>query len=148
MSIPNKPPILYHGSSVLVDVLKPHQAYDWMHEEGCQFAVYATSDKDGALAFALGAIPDENGCVDQAMDPKYGLPLKMIFFRGHPNYGGKGYLYVLSSDTFRHTGGNEWASPVPVKPLEVIEIEVDDYLHLCRYATKEEKREYFTMGRP
>ena len=29
----------------------------------------------------------------------------------------------------------------PVTPLEILEINVDDYLHLFRYATEEEKRE-------
>lgn len=47
--------ILYHGSTSKYDVLIPHQAYDTGYEEGCQNAVYATSEKAMAIGFALGA---------------------------------------------------------------------------------------------
>lgn len=63
--------ILYHGSTSKYEVLIPHQAYDTGYEEGCQNAVYATTEK--------------------AM-------------------------------------GSQWVCFEPVKPLEIIEIEVDDYL--------------------
>ena len=36
---------LYHGSPVKVDKLVPNQAYDTGFESGCQYAVYATSNK-------------------------------------------------------------------------------------------------------
>ena len=36
---------LYHGSPVKVDKLLPSQAYDTEYNEGCQYAVYATSNK-------------------------------------------------------------------------------------------------------
>jgi len=135
-----KPPFLYHGSSQLVNPLKPFQAYDFGFEEGNQYAVYASSEIDIALAFALGAVLDAEGKCDRVMDPKYGFPTKMIFFSGHPNYGGKGYLYKLNSDGFVFAGGTQWVNPNPVIPIEVKEINVDDYLHLYRYATNEEKR--------
>ena len=137
----NKPPYLYHGSSQLVDWLKPFQAFDWGFEEGNQHAVYATSEMNIALAFALGAVLDKEGNCDRVMDPKYGFPIKMIFFSGHPNFGGRGYLYKVRSDGFVYAGGTQWVNPNSVSPIEVKEIKVDDYLHLCRYATNEEKEE-------
>jgi len=60
-NIPEKPTFLFHGSSKLFDVLLPSQAYDWGYSEGCHDAVYATSNRDIALAFALGVVPDETG---------------------------------------------------------------------------------------
>ncbi|WP_199613662.1 hypothetical protein [Paenibacillus alkalitolerans] len=136
-----KPVFLFHGGSKLVDELKPNQAYDWGHNEGNQFAVYATSIKDHAIAFALGVVPDEHGNSSRVMHPKYGEPLKMIFVSGHPNYGGKGYVYKVSSEGFTYAGGNQWVNPNPVTPIEIIEINVDEHLHLFRYATEEEKAE-------
>lgn len=135
-----KPSFLYHGSSLLVDKLKSFQAYDWGFKEGNQYAVYATSEYEIALAFALGAVLDEEGKCDRVMDPKYGTPVQMIFFSGHPNYKGKGYVYKFSSEGFIYAGGTQWINPNPVTPIEVNEIKVDDYLHLFRYATSEEKQ--------
>ncbi|WP_020616440.1 hypothetical protein [Paenibacillus daejeonensis] len=137
----NKPLFLYHGSSKLVDCLFPFQAYDWVFKEGNQLAVYATSEMNIALAFALGAVLDNEGKCERVMDPKYGLPIQMIFFSGHPNYGERGYLYKVRSDGFTYAGGTQWVNPNPVSPIEVKTIQVDDYLHLCRYATNEEKEE-------
>lgn len=120
---------LYHGSSRKCDVLLPHQAVDTAFAEGCQNAVYATSDKDMALAFALGAIPDENGEIDRSMMPESGNV--MVFEKGTPNYGGKGYLYVLDKAKFQHALGTQWVCYEAVEPVEIVEINVDDYLYLC-----------------
>lgn len=84
---------LYHGSSGYYKTLIPRQAYDTGFEEGCKNAVYATTNRNMALAFALGAIPDQNGEIERVMLPEFGD--RMIFEKGTPNYGGKGYLYVL-----------------------------------------------------
>ncbi|MGL5087133.1 MAG: hypothetical protein ACRC68_15695 [Clostridium sp.] len=133
MSIVNK---LYHGSSVCSEKLIPHQAYDWGYEEGCENAVYATSNKNVALAFALGIKPDVNGKSERVMDTEFGDV--MIFVNGMPNYGGVGYLHVLSSEGFTYAGGTQWINKNEVIPLEIIEIKVDEYLHLMRFATKDE----------
>ncbi|WP_044916967.1 hypothetical protein [Butyrivibrio sp. WCE2006] len=49
---------LYHGSPNKLDKLIPNQAHDVGFEEGCQLAVYATSNKNMAICFALGCISD------------------------------------------------------------------------------------------
>lgn len=121
--------LLYHGSQNQYDILIPHQAYDTGFEEGCQNAVYATKNKAMAICFALGAVADENGEIEREMMPEYGD--KMIFRKGHPNYGGKGYVYVLDSEGFVPTLGTQYVCFSQVKPLEVIEINVDDYLEYC-----------------
>ena len=128
-----KPRFLYHGSSVKVEALEPYQAYDWGHEEGCQFGVFATSVRDVALAFALGKKPDGNGKVGRVIRKKHpDDPIQMIFWEGTPNLGGKGYLYTLSSQDFLNAGGTQWACPHRVIPLEVTEILVDEYTYLNR----------------
>ena len=121
--------ILYHGSPNRYNVLIPHQAYDIGFEEGCQNAVYATTSKAMAICFALGAVADENGEIEREMMPEHGN--KMVFRKGHPNYGGKGYLYVIDSDQFQHAMGTQWVCFEEVMPLEVVEIDVDDYLEYC-----------------
>lgn len=120
---------LYHGSPNKYEVLIPHQAYDVGFEEGCQNAVYATTSKAMAICFALGAVEDDNGDVEREMMPEYGD--KMVFKKGHPNYGGKGYLYVIDGSRFQHAMGTQWVCFEEVTPLEVIEINVNDYLDYC-----------------
>lgn len=121
--------LLYHGSPNKYDTLIPHQAYDTGFEAGCQNAVYATTSKTMATCFALGAVEDENGELEREMMPEHGD--KMVFRKGHPNYGGKGYLYVLDGEKFVHAMGTQWVCFTEVTPLEVIEIDVDDYLEYC-----------------
>ena len=128
--------VLYHGSSSYFEILIPHQAYDIGFEAGCKKAVYATTNKNMALAFALGANPNQDGDVDRVMMPEFGDI--MIFQKGTPNYGKKGYLYVLDKGDFQHVMGTQWVCFHKVKPIEIIEIEVNDYLHLCRVIEKEE----------
>ncbi len=67
-----KEEFLYHGSPDLYDILKPNQAYDIGFAAGCQNAVYATTNKDMAICFAMGTIPDANGEVEREMMPEQG----------------------------------------------------------------------------
>ena len=134
-----KPKYLYHGSSSRFDILMPNQASDFLNKSGNQYGVFATSNRDVALAFALGTVPDATGGVMRvilSLDP-----VKMIYVHGYPDLGGKGYLYTLSSEKFERVDNLQWVCREPVKPLEILEINVDDYAHLFRYATEEEKRE-------
>ena len=133
-----KPRFLFHGSSIKVDVLQPHRAEDWMSEVGRFYGVYATHLRDVAIAFALGAVPDESGAVSRIIGKHDLNPVKMLYVRGHPNFGGKGYLYELDSRGFDKVSGTQWVCDRPVIPIKVIEINVDDYLHLFRYASEEE----------
>lgn len=120
--------ILWHGSPVKVDKLIPNQAVDVGFEEGCKLAVYATSNRNMAICFALGCVADEKDAT-RTMMPEFGD--KMVFEGCHPNYGGKGYLYKLDGTGFEHAIGSQWICTEEVIPLEVIEINVDDYLEMC-----------------
>lgn len=131
-----KPKFLYHGSSIKVDMLLPKQAEDWLAPLGNEIGVYATSNKDIALAFALGARKDKDGNVSRFIFHKNNKSVQMIFALGSPNFGEKGYLYILPNESFEHLSGSQWISSKSVKPSDIIEINVDDYLHLFRYATE------------
>lgn len=122
--------VVYHGSSKLVSSLIPHQAWDIGFEAGCQNAVYATTNMNMAIAFALGGIPDENNELEREMMPEQGDI--MTFKKGTPNYGGVGYVYVLNKADFIYAMGSQWVSDHEVFPIEIIKINVDDYLHLIR----------------
>lgn len=126
---------LYHGSSGYFKKLIPRQAYDIGFEEGCKKAVYATSNKNMALAFALGAVPNKNGEIERVMMPEFGDI--MVYEKGTPNYGGKGYLYVLDKKKFQHAMGSQWVCFEEIEPIEIHEIDVDDYLYLCLVKEKE-----------
>lgn len=83
---------LFHGSPVKVDKLLPNQACDTEYNEGCQYAVYATSNKMMAILFALGCVSDFVD-YERIMMPEYGN--KMIFRNCHPNYDKKGMFMFL-----------------------------------------------------
>lgn len=119
---------LYHGSPVKVDKLVPNQAFDVGFKEGCQLAVYATSNKNMAICFSLGRV-DESEDSERIMMPEYGD--KMVFKKCHPNYGGKGYVYLLDKSKFKHAMGSQWVCFEEIIPDDIIEIDVDDYLDLC-----------------
>ena len=119
---------LYHGSPVKVDKLLPNQAYDMEYTEGCQYAVYATSNKMMAILFALGCVSDSEDS-ERIMMPEYGN--KMIFKNCHPNYNKKGYVYVLDNSKFIHAMGTQWVCNEEVIPISIEEINVNDYLEYC-----------------
>ena len=83
---------VFHGSPIKVEKLIPNQACDIEYKEGCQCAVYATTNKIMAILFSMGCI-EEGDNAQRVMMPEYGD--KMLFKNCHPNYNGKGYLYYL-----------------------------------------------------
>ena len=119
---------LYHGSPKRLDKLVPKQAHDTGYEAGFQKAVHATSNRIMAICFALGCIGDSK-TAERLMLPQYGD--RMVFRNCHPDYGGKGYLYLLDKEKFVHAMGSQWVCYEEIIPEEVIEIAVDDYLEYC-----------------
>ena len=119
---------LFHGSPHKFDKLIPNQAFDSGFKEGCQYAVYATSSINMAICFSLGCI-EENENAERIMLPEYGD--RMVFKHCHPNYGGKGYLYLLDKEKFVHAMGTQWVCYEEIVPDYVIEINVDEHLDLC-----------------
>ncbi len=81
-----------------------------------------------ALLADLGCV-EENENAERIMLPEYGD--KMVFQNCHPNYGGKGFLYLLDKEKFTHAMGSQWVCYEEIYPDDVIEISVDDYLDYC-----------------
>lgn len=119
---------LFHGSPIRVDKLVPNQAYDVEYKEGCQYAVYATSNKIMAILFSMGCIEIGDNA-ERIMMQKYGD--KMIFKNCHPNYNGRGYLYYLDKSKFTHAMGSQWVCYDEIEPDYIEEIDVNDYLEYC-----------------
>lgn len=123
---------LFHGSPNKIECLQPKQAHDTAYAAGCQKAVYATDSLDMAICFALGV----EGDGERIMLPEYGR--KMLFKNCHPRYGQKGYVYVLERDGFTHAMGSQWVAYTEQTPVDIIEIDVDDYIEdYCILASTE-----------
>ena len=119
---------IFHGSPIKVKKLVPNQACDIAFEEGCQLAVYGTTNKKMAILFALGCITESDEA-ERIMMPEYGD--KMLFRKCHPNYGGKGYLYYLDESKFIHAMGTQWVCYDEIVPERIEEICVNEYLADC-----------------
>ena len=131
-----KPKIVYHGSKALYDIIKPQQAHGMCEEESIM-GIYAVSTKDEAIPFALPFrwYPD---CPDGRLSfDSDGMKSYLHYGSIDPN--GKGYIYVLPSDTFELVNEWEWVSKSEVKPIDVIEIKVKDYMHTISFS-EEAKR--------
>jgi len=129
---------LWHGSPAKIDgPLEPRQAKDISERpEGNQKAVYATEDKDLAIAMTLGEKGSDHGMI-------VSVDNRLVSFDGKLRTGEKSYLYKLPIDTFENTGepseNPEWISYEPVMPIAIEEINTDDYIPThTREATEED----------
>jgi len=134
-----KPKYLWHGSTIKHEILKPNQARDLSdHPAGNKRAVYATDQKWNAIQF---------GMVNKKYK-KFGdfrkTPMKMVIINGWIRTGEKLYLHKLSSRGFKESpkGSHQWLKEKEIKPIKILELNVNDYKHLCRKATKKDI-EYF-----
>lgn len=131
-----KPSVLYHGSKALFDIVKPQQAHGVCEEEA-KMGIYAVATKDEAIPFALPFrwYPDAPGGM---------LSFDSDGIKSHLHYGsidpdGKGYIYVLPSDSFELVNEWEWVSETPVEPKEIIEINVKDYFDTITFSEEAKK---------
>ena len=113
----NRPDVLYHGSPVLVPVLRPINS-----------AIYAAHDRLVAIPFALTIRGDARGCTSWRLHMK--LPEPQISLElGTLDVDGVGYVYRLAVDGFEPAGNWEWVSHAPVTPLGYEVIRTGDYAH-------------------
>ena len=122
----DKPKVVYHGSQYKFDVLMPRQANGQCEVES-KMGVYAASTMEEVIPFALPfrCYPDQpGGKLSRDSDG-----IKSFLRYGSINPNGKGYVYVLPSESFELVDEWQWVSEVPVKPIEVVEISVKDYWH-------------------
>lgn len=128
----NKPEFLYHGSQYLFDVLIPQQAQGNIAENGAEYGIYACDNIDAVIPFALPIrwYPDEPGGRRDFEVDKNGL---VVIKEGQLNPKGYGYVYKISSETFRKIDNWQWVSTQSVIPVEVIKISVSDYMERVRF---------------
>lgn len=134
---------LWHGSRDKIEILKPRQAKDiGGHAGSNQKAIYATSLKKFAIMMGLTTKDSDIGLF---WDQK---PIQMVLYDGKIRNGQKLYLHKLprknesGEDMFTPGGADyefyskPWVSEI--KPTEIMELNVDDYLHLIRKANKKD----------
>jgi hypothetical protein len=131
-----KPDRLYHGSQYRFDIVKPRQANGQCEAEA-QMGIYAAATMEEVIPFAMPFrwYPDS---------PEGKLSFDSDGIRSFLRYGsidpeGKGYIYVLPSDSFELVDGWEWVSRTEVRPIEVIEIRVKDYWDTITFSEEAEK---------
>ncbi|MCG2725894.1 MAG: NUDIX hydrolase [Elusimicrobia bacterium] len=145
IEIMTRPKYLWHGSCDKYETLKPSQATDFTNPMGNLNGVYATPIKEVATTFAMGNKPDSQGRITKFI--KGTENVKMVFLYGSPNWGGVGYLYKLAYDGFTEVCKKQFISENETPPMEIIEINVDDYKHLVRNATEEEITTFNKTGK-
>ena len=137
---PRKPPVLYHGTAEKLARIEPRPAHGVGPEHDKLEAVYATHLRNIAIAFSLPIRPIENGGfsfgVDLGIERPEGLnddvEPRVDLEVGSLDLSRSGYVYVLPSDTFEQVDVWQWASSVPVDPLDVILIDPNLYAHWIR----------------
>ena len=131
-----KPKVVYHGSQYLFDTISPQQAHGRCEKES-QMGIYAAATMEEVIPFALPFrfYPDEPG--GKLSRDSDGINSYLRY--GSINPHGKGYVYVLPSESFELVDEWQWVSKVPVKPTEVIEIQVNDYWHTITFSEEAKK---------
>ena len=61
----------------------------------------------------------------------------LIYGSLDPN--GKGYIYKLQADTFHKIDSWQWISEIACVPIEIIEINVKDWLHTVKFSQEAEE---------
>lgn len=136
----DKPSVLYHGSAEKLARLEPQTAHGVGPAEDQLTAVYATHLRNIAIAFSLPIRPIDGGGfsfgvdlgverpedLDDKVEPRIDLEV------GSLDLDRPGYVYVLPSDSFEQVDAWQWASTVPVEPLDVLRIDPKRYAHWIR----------------
>jgi len=138
-----KPKFLYHGSMTKIrGELKPRKAGGVGEEKYKMNAVYASQSRDCALVFALPIVPDKK----TGKMSWHGLPLtaegkpRIVIEEGRLDTSKPMYLYKVPADSFKRIDKYEWASEKPVKPVECIKVDPNEYKHWVVKAPKPNKR--------
>ena len=139
-----KPQYLYHGSQSQIGVIKPMQAHGVCDAESQQ-AIYAAATMEEVIPFALPFRRYPDSPEGKRSFESNGINSYLRYGSIDPN--GKGYIYVLPSESFELIDEWEWISRTEVKPVEVIEIKVKDYLHTITFSEEAERIQQKLYGR-
>ena len=135
-----KPDVLYHGSYEKLERLEPRPAHGVGSEDDQLTAVYATHLKNLAIAFSIPILPNENGGfsfgvelgIERPEDLNDDIEPRIDLEAGVLDLDRPGFVYVLPSDPFEQVDPWQWASSVPVEPVDVIRIDPKRYAHWIR----------------
>lgn len=133
---------LWHGSTKRHDVLEPSQAVDLSgHPASNKKGVYATDLKELAIEFGL-ADKKLHKFADYTKKP-----VQLVLIEGNIRTGKKFYLHKVKSIGFKEMPkeSHQWISFNNVKPIEILELCVNDYKHLVRKAKKKDKEYYYRI---
>lgn len=130
------PQYLYHGSQYKFDVIIPQQA-DGACERESRLAIYAAETIEEVIPFALPIrwypdTPDGK----RAFECENGR-VRLVYGSLNPN--GIGYVYKIKADTFKKIDQWQWVSEKTCIPVEIVEIQVKDYLHIVEFSKKAAK---------
>jgi len=140
--------VVWHGSIHKIDGdLEPRQAHDISgNPEQNLIAIYAFKNREWAIIPGLARNPD--GTYPKVF-VNAEVSEQLVSIDGEIRNGEKVYLYKLPAKTFRNTKTPsempEWVSEEehgPITPCAIEEVNVDDYAHLVRYATKKDVEQY------
>jgi hypothetical protein len=138
---------LWHGSprKLIGEFLLPHKATDVSgRPENCHDGVYALEKRE--FAIVMGILNSKGIEVGSTLDFSKDVP-EGIVIGGWPKQETV-YLYRLSAKTFQKIDSNQWVSHSRVKPCEIIEIKVKNFIHLVRPATDEERANFLNNSKP
>ncbi len=136
MSMKDKPEYLYHGSQYKLDLLIPQQAAG-ERDKDSMMAIYAAETMEEVIPFALPIrwYPDSpEGRRDFTCGDG-----KILLRYGSLDPQGIGYVYKVKADSFEKIDEWQWISRESCHPVEVMEIQVADYLDRVQFTEEAEK---------
>lgn len=124
--------VLLHGSNDTdMEVLEPRPAHDFGTE---LHAVVATDDGIWPLFYAVVSRRQVEGvftaCMHRGRPPRLRRHYMFVIFAEAPEASvpwTRGAMYCLPRATFRREWGNEWVSPVAVRPTMRVLVSPDDF---------------------
>ena len=138
---------LWHGSprKLIGEFLLPYKAADVSgRPENCHEGIYALEKREFAIVMSI--LKSKGIEIGSTLDFSKDVP-EGIVIGGWPKQETV-YLYRLSAKTFQKIDSNQWVSRTRVKPYEIIEIKVKDFVHLVRPATDEERANFLNNPKP
>ena len=128
---------IFHGSHVLFDVCKPHQARcNSKNAENEQFAIYGSSSLEFAILFAFEKLPKTKFSWEASVDDNgqsYGI-LKDGTYITQEDFG---YIYCFDKTNFKPTteGGVQYVCKTEQKPVAIYKVYYKDFKELFETET-------------
>jgi len=142
LSLEKEGKYVFHGSPDTIAVLDPRQAYNYSKETGKmekdgEPAVFATPYADVAI---FRALTDTRGVKGESTS-QFGIDGDKLHFSATKNLleaarRKVGRVYVLDKQKFQDFEGMQCRSEEPNKPIEIIEVTVDDLPQNIRIVDK------------